>query len=391
MARLRQADTPRPASFTPVHGTLPAPQSISKWDMLREITAARKSLGLSDRDLTVLQALISFHPGADLSGGPGQMVVYPSNAAICARLNGMPDSTMRRHLAALVSAGILTRRDSPNGKRYARRNRAGGVAFGFDLWPLVARREEILATAAAERRATEELHHLRETVSLMRRDLAALVLWGETEHPSLPAWTRLANLGILSGRTLRRKPVREDLLRLQSVLAAALAELGLLLDLTSPDEPTAEEMSSNAADNEQHIQNSEKDLIESESGVENMAMADTAQESRQGRAPAPLPLRLVLDACGEVQTYAAQKIASWRDLLTACETLRPMMGISPDLWHEARRRLGNEDAAIVLSAMLQRFAAIRSPGAYLRRLIQKAGEGDFSPTPMILALMRQAA
>lgn len=45
------------------------------------------------------------------------MIVFPSNKAICARLNGTPCSKMRRHLSRLVEAGLLMRRDSPNGKR----------------------------------------------------------------------------------------------------------------------------------------------------------------------------------------------------------------------------------------------------------------------------------
>ncbi|WP_275041650.1 plasmid replication protein RepC, partial [Leisingera sp. ANG-M7] len=109
---------------------------VSKWDALRELAAARKIYGLNDRDLSVLQALISFLPGTDVDPQPGVTVVHPSNRAICERLNGMPNSTMRRHMAKLVAAGILIRRDSPNGKRYVRRSQGEGVAYGFDLSPL---------------------------------------------------------------------------------------------------------------------------------------------------------------------------------------------------------------------------------------------------------------
>ncbi len=44
----------------------------------------------------------------------------------------------------------MIRRDSPNGKRYARRGMDGEVslAFGFELTPLVARAEEFEALAA---------------------------------------------------------------------------------------------------------------------------------------------------------------------------------------------------------------------------------------------------
>ena len=55
----------------------------------------------------------------------------------------MPASTLRRLLAVLVEAGLIVRRDSPNGKRYARKGRGGEItlAFGFDLAPLVVRAE----------------------------------------------------------------------------------------------------------------------------------------------------------------------------------------------------------------------------------------------------------
>ena len=95
--------------------------AISKWDVLRELAVARQTFALSDRDITVLQALLSFHPATELDLSGPCPVVYPSNKSICERLNGMPCSTMRRHIARLVQSGLILRRDSPNGKRYARR------------------------------------------------------------------------------------------------------------------------------------------------------------------------------------------------------------------------------------------------------------------------------
>ena len=64
---------------------------VDKWEILRTLSAVRQKLGLSDRTLTVLQALLSFHPTRTLGDdGPQGLVVFPSNAAICERLNGMP-------------------------------------------------------------------------------------------------------------------------------------------------------------------------------------------------------------------------------------------------------------------------------------------------------------
>jgi replication initiation protein RepC len=53
--------------------------------------------------------------------------------------------------------------------------------------------------------------------------------------------------------------------------------------------------------------------------------------------------------------------------------------------------MGPEEAAVVVVAMLDRFAEIRSPGGYLRSLSAKAKLGEFSCGPMIMALMRKEA
>ena len=131
----------------------PKPQAgttADKWQVLRDLAAGRAALGLSDRDLAVLQALLSFHPPQMLDAG-SDLVVFPSNASICDRLNGMPCSTMRRHLARLVDTGVLIRRDSPNGKRYVRRYGGDRVAYGFDLSPLLARAGEFAMLAEQAR------------------------------------------------------------------------------------------------------------------------------------------------------------------------------------------------------------------------------------------------
>ena len=113
---------------------------------------ARPTLGVSERALAVLNALMSFYPETTLTG-EDDLIVFPSNEQLCLRTHGMPASTLRRQLAALVDAGLIVRRDSPNGKRYARKGRGGEIklAFGFDLAPLVVRAEEFEADGARDR------------------------------------------------------------------------------------------------------------------------------------------------------------------------------------------------------------------------------------------------
>lgn len=356
------------------------PQGINKWEALREIGVARTALGLSDRDIAVLQALISFHPQTVLGGNSAELVVHASNEAICARLNGMPCSTMRRHLAALVAAGVVARRDSPNGKRYARQTPAGKVAFGFDLTPLVQRHAEICALAETFRAEAERFARLRETVSLMRRDLAGLAQWGEECRPDLSLWPRLQDLAALTARALRRKLDLNNLSAIEAELSAALTEARNVL------EPVSEDMSSNAVQTEQHHQKSDTNLNDFELRVDQAKMTLIEPDPER---PAPrLPLGLVLSACPEILSYAEAAPRHWHQFVRLAETVRPMMGISPDAWAEAREVLGPEEASIVLAAMLQRFDLLKSPGGYLRSLVRKAQDGAFSPGPMVMALMR---
>ena len=104
-------------------------------------------IGVNERALSVLDALLTFHPETALTGEG--LIVFPSNEQLSLRAHGMAATTLRRQLAALVDAGLIVRRDSPNGKRYARKGRGGEIefAFGFDLAPLVVRAKEFEALA----------------------------------------------------------------------------------------------------------------------------------------------------------------------------------------------------------------------------------------------------
>ncbi|WP_095590986.1 plasmid replication protein RepC [Actibacterium ureilyticum] len=365
---------------------------VNKWELLRELSKAQAAFGVSERDLTVLQGLLSFFPD-DALGGNAEMVVFPSNKAICERLNGMPCSTMRRHLARLVEAGLLQRRDSPNGKRYVRKHGEERVAFGFDLSPLYCQSEEIARAAEAVREAEERVRRLREVVSLMRRDLAALAEFGDEMQPGLGIWDQLRDKAILTARALRRKLSIED-------LAAYRADLEALLDQARNiiDGSETEEMNTNDARSERHHHNSNKESIDLEPALEKSGAAAGVPDVDRDEPVADvdehdtrhlpkIPLHLVIAACPSLKTFYQGEIRHWHQLFDAACHVRPAMGISASAWEEAQRFMGPEQASIVVSAMLERFEDIRSPGGYLRALTAKAVAGEFSCGPMVMALI----
>lgn len=374
---------------------------VNKWEALRELSAARAVYGLNDRDLTVLQALLSFHPHATLGNNGSGLVVHPSNLTICERLNGMPCSTMRRHLGNLVQRGILGRRDSPNGKRYSCRQNGEKEAFGLDLTPIVQRFREFCQAAEIIRAEADRHQRLRATISLMRRDLAGLATYGETVRPDISMWREHRDLAMRTAQLLRRKLGFEDLATLETALLAALNQARNALEV-----PEVEDLSIRDAQIEHHYQNSDKELHDLESGEEKHDQKHPTASSQKNRADdsdacpslplerkklPKIPIGLVLSTCREISNYANGRIRHWHDLTGAAEVVRPMMGISPTVWQEAKHVLGPEDAAIVLTAMLERFSEIKSPGGYLRDLVTKAQNGTFSSGPMVMALVRRKA
>ncbi|BAR63573.1 replication initiation protein RepC (plasmid) [Bradyrhizobium diazoefficiens] len=102
-----------------------------------------------------------------------------------------------------------------------------------------------------------------------------------------------------------------------------------------------------------------------------------------------LPLGIVLDACPNMRWLnKGSEIRHWKDLVAAAELARPMLGISPSAWREAREVLGDQQAAITLAAIYQKADQINSAGGYLRSLTDRAKDGKFSVWPMIMALLR---
>lgn len=344
----------------------PAPQAeADKYILLRDLTAARASFGVTDRDLAVLAALMSFLPGKVLTDGAA-LVVHPSNATLSDRAHGMAESTLRRHLAALVHAGLIARRDSPNGKRYAARSPEGTVAFGFDLRPLLVLAPRIAAAGESARAEALRLRRLRETVVIRLRDAAKIAAWAGADAALEDALADAA-------RQVRRRLSAGELGMLAAAADVLLARAKALL----PDTAT-QEMDGNDVQTGRHHQNSKPDSHESE----------PCQERQEAAREPPLPLGLVLKAAPDILAYAPHGIRSWRDLAAAAETVRPWLGISSDGWAEAQRLMGPMVAAIVLAAILQRAAHIHRPGGYLRALAARAAAGGFSPGPMVMALLR---
>ena len=374
-----------------VASSRPPEKVVHKWKVFQAICRARPSLGVTERALSVLNALLTFHPETALTG-EDDLVVFPSNQLLSLRAHGMPASTLRRHLAVLVDTGLVIRRDSPNGKRYARTGASGEIelAFGFDLSPLVVRSEEFESLAAAVEAEARAVKLARERITLCRRDIAKMIATGIEE--SVP--TRRGGQGPADWAQVHAgfRSIVEGIPRTatRAQLEAAAEELSQLADdvlnLLESHIKT-HDMSANESRNERHIQNSNPDpLIDLEPGFRGSRAARAVPEPQTPRtAETAYPLGMVMNACPDIADYAKGGISNWRDLLATAAVVRSMLGISPSAWEEAQAVMGEMQAAVVVACILQRGVAIRSAGGYLRGLTERAKVGEFSLGPILMS------
>ncbi|MGO8021052.1 plasmid replication protein RepC [Rhizobium leguminosarum] len=398
-------------------GEIKPDQSVDKWKLFRALCEAKPLLGIGDRALAVLNALLSFYPKNELAEENG-LIVFPSNIQLSLRTHGMAEQTVRRHLAALVEAGLLLRKDSPNGKRYVRRDRAGEVneAFGFSLAPLLARAEEIEQLAAAVMAERLHVQRLRERITLCRRDIAKLIEAAVEEE--IPGdWQGLYGefRDLIEG--LARTPTAAQLELLLHELEALRTDILNRLEIRIK----SAKQRGNANYIERHIQNSNPEstselepgfdtkqgaMAEQDKGREaetleegrGEAAQSRQEESRQsggrndGGGLKSFPLGLVLQACPEILAYGPDGvIRNWRDLMAAAVIVRSMLGVSPSAYEEAANVMGPENAATVMACILERGGHINSAGGYLRGLTRRSEKGEFAIGPMLMALLRANA
>lgn len=363
---------------------IPKGRVVDKWQVYRNLCEGKSIVGIGDRALAVLNALLSFYPDSELSE-ENSLIVFPSNAQLSLRAHGMPEPTVRRHMAALVGSGLIIRRDSPNGKRYARKGRGGEIeeAFGFSLAPLLARANEFEAAAEHVRADNRALKLMRERITLHRRDIHKLIEAAVEED--VPGdwgglWKRFR--GVVEG--IPRRACIAGLGPIVADLAALRDEVDNLLEIhmksTNP--------SGNDSQGERQQSDSNTDSIFEFEPAFEQSRAAVESERRAAEKPRGYPLGLVLKACPEIADYAVDGIGNWRDFMITTAQVRGYLGVSPSAYEDACHTMGQETAAIVIACILQRAQHINSAGGYLRALTEKAREGEFSVGPMLMAALK---
>ena len=340
-------------------------RGVNRWALYKQLCVAKANFGLNDRCLAVLSSLLSFLPDDEFDEKSG-LVVFPSNRQLSLRAHGMPESTLRRHLAALIEAGIIARKDSPTRKRYAHKDREGGVelAFGFSFAPLLQRASEIAAIADKILADQKALKRLRDEVSVMRRDIASAFADRAEETGELggclealfvrfraivDAISRRASLDELSAIKANFEAIRGE-------LAIALKTLGIVPEMSGSVAQSERQHNESLPESLFESQNSKK--IDLNAPSAEIPVSEMPEEGTSGELTPSISLDQVLRSCPDIREYGANGIGTWRELLDASRIVSGFLGISQSAYQEAIRFMGPETASTAIAWILQKLSSI---------------------------------
>lgn len=363
--------------------------SHDKWKLFRILCEAKSRIGISDRSLAVLNALLSFYPKTELSEKEN-LIVFPSNEQIALRAHGMPEQTLRRHLAALVEAGLILRKDSPNGKRYARKDKSGVIrdAFGFSLAPLLARLPEFTQMADELETERQEMQSLKEKLSLHKRNIITFLQMAESE--SLTGdWKLIETRFAEAISKLPRSPKKPELAICVDTLVAITTDLSKYLENNNK----TENLSGNDCQNERHLKSSESESqSKSDFKKSDLIFDPVPQATLTAQKPIEQQISLptVLKACPDIIHYGPSgTIRGWNDLKYASSVVMKMFSIPHTLYAKAVKVMGEGAVLSVIACILQKGSEIASAGGYLTSLIRQAEQGKFSLEGILMPLMRR--
>jgi replication initiation protein RepC len=368
-------------------------------------------IGLKAGDMLLLDTLGAFTQGQDWEEGQ-RPIVWASNAYLMEQ-TGFSLSALKRHARRLAETGVISFKDSPNGKRWGHRDADGRIieAYGFDLSPLSARVEEFEQLQAELQAERELCQRLKRQITVARRMIRARI--EAASHAALRGpWEHLAGLfEDLLGRLPRRNTGSETLER----LLAWFRELQVRVEATYLKAAREDEAVENAAETIEQISEKTQEMdprevisdphilittqlnpvtcnrseTEQAAGVVPNAppeeqvdreLEDWVAETRKKRGAA-LDLPTVMQACPEFASWARNMggyLKDWGELHRVAGQLRPMIGVSEHAWNLAQGRLGPQiaTAALVLTCDKHCAGEVVSPGGYLRGIVQKAGAGE---------------
>jgi len=385
----------------------------------RAIVATKKvaaAIGLKSQDLLLLDTFGAVTQPQDWEQGR-RPIVWASNYFLMEQ-TGFSLATLRRHVRRLCEVGVISMKDSPNGKRWGRRDADGVIieAYGFDLAPMAARAEEFEALYEHLQAERALCAFLRNAITVTRRMIRAKIekaLCAGLRGP----WANLQEtfrelLEGLPARSERAGGLESYLDRIKALLASVEQSFEAAFDWPAESDAahvsTATKkslkpinMTPTSLENDTHIltTNEPNSVISNRFEAKHAAgvvprepRAERVERSQEvdldiswsthgTKRGSDIDIPMLMASCPHFAEMARSTqgfMRDWNDVHRAAAALRPIVGISEDAWNVANKVLGPAIAAASIALILDKSTdgEVKSPGGYLRGLVERAQIGE---------------
>ena len=165
----------------------------SSGQLLAALKAAASRLGIASRLVHALDWLFCFTQPQDWQKDT-RPIVWPS-ASMQALALGLSPTQVKEINRRLIELGLVTMKDSPNGKRYGKRDPKGRIieAYGFDLAPIAARYAEFQRLAEEGRAERRAMSRLRRRATIARKAIIQILETAEEYGFEGEEWQVLAS------------------------------------------------------------------------------------------------------------------------------------------------------------------------------------------------------
>ena len=374
--------------------------------LLAALKAAAPRLGLSTRVVHTIDWLFRFTQPQDWGRG-GRPIVWPS-ASMQQEALSLSPTRVKAMNRALIEAGLVTMKDSPNGKRYGKRDAKGRIveAYGFDLAPIAMRHAEFVRLAVEAKAERDELRRLRRRATITRNGIAQILETAAEYGFDGEEWARLARDTQDLTRALRRVERPEEMAlgveslerrqrRARERLENRLAEVVIHSDPVNPD-PLGPEDGPHQYTYKLDPNPAQDTVIAGERG--SRAGGDAVPLSpppvqreapEKGRVLKLHPDELVRLA-PRLKPYLRRSDPSWPEIVDAADWLRHDLDVSKPLWGEACLAMGREQAAIALAIVSTKDPGHfrTTAGGYFHGMVAKAKAGELNLDRTLWAMRR---
>ena len=406
--------TPQMLGTIEVAETHKFPSEMQPGQVLAAFKAAAPYLGLRPNVVHAIDWLFRFTDPLDWQPS-SRPIVWPS-AAMQQQELGLGPSQVKNLNRHLVELGLVVMRDSPNGKRYGRRDPQGRIveAYGFDLSPLASRCPEFRAQAEAGREERVRVQALRRRATIARNGIRQLLEtaveqriagrdWEAHQEAATTASRGLAALGSsgeMEMAVARLERLQSDMRRyLEAALEAVTARTNsrCLPVNNDPKEPknwphittTSQLLNLNdtvvAPEKSSSLPFSSRENPPSSgfgSRVDNHQITSAQHRPGKIRTNSDSLLKItpveLVKLAPRLKTYLNNQAPRWPEIVDAADWLRDEMGISKHIWGDACLAMGREQAAIAVAIVSAKPPAHfrSSPGGYFHGMVSKDKAGE---------------